>query len=163
MKNETKKLCLWASKLYESQKMSADSIYDLLVNTNSRIKEVAQARQLVGYVLYNNTNMILQQVAEEMGLTNHSTIVHWMDVVQVQLRNNKRMQFKYQFLLDIFNGVEREFIRTTFKGKSKYHLSNADIDFIKSNLDKNKNICYYADTLNKTRTCIKKYLKKIAQ
>lgn len=163
MNEKTKKLCYHASKLYESQRISANTIYDLLVYSNSRVKEVAQARQLVGYVLYNNTKTNLQSVAEELNITNHSTVIHWLDKISVDLRTNRRMQYRVQYLTDIFKGNPRELIRNSFNKTSKHHLTNAEMQFIVDNYENIKDICYYADFLGKNRLSIKRYISKIEQ
>jgi hypothetical protein len=73
MQEETKDLCYWAAQLYHTDRIPSDIIYDRILNSKSRLKEVAQAKQLVGYMLYNHLGFTLQQVAYELNLTNHST------------------------------------------------------------------------------------------
>ena len=158
MTKETAQLCLWASALYENERLSRDEIYFYLINTRSRVKEVSNARQLVGYVLYNHFDYTMQMIAHEFSLTNHSTVVYWMDRVQMSIKTNKRMKYRYEYILDCINGNVLEIKKMGNSSVSKYKLSEADRDFIKINIDKGYSISYLADVLKKTRKCIKEYL-----
>lgn len=158
MTEETKKLCLWASALFESEKLSRDEIYFYITNTRSRVKPVSNTRQLVGYILYNHYNFTMQMIAEEFSLTNHSTIVYWMDRVQMSIKTNKRMQYRYEYLLDCIKGDVKEVKKMGNSSVSKHKLSEADRDYIRFNIDKGYSISYLADVLKKTRKCIKEYL-----
>jgi hypothetical protein len=159
MQEKTKDLCYWAAQLYHTDRVPSDVIYDLVLNSNSRLKEVAQAKQLVGFMLYNHFGFTLQQVAYELNLTNHSTIIYWLDKIQVQLRTNRRMQYRYDFMKDVLNGTQKEIIRPTGTIANKNSLSEADMHFIKSTFTSGYSICYYADVLRKNRQPIRDYMK----
>lgn len=161
MKDKTKQLCLWTSALYESERMSRDEIYAQLISTTSRIKEVSQCKQLVGYLLYNKFDYTMQMVVEEFKLKNHSTAVYWMDRIEHQIKTNKRMKYRYDYLLDCLAGNFKEIKRVNTEFKSKYNLSDADKDFIRLHIDKGYSITYIADVLRKTRGTIKDYIKVI--
>jgi hypothetical protein len=159
MQETTKDLCYWAAQLYHSERVPSDVIYDRVLNSNSRLKEVAQAKQLVGYMLYNHLGFTLQQVAHELNLTNHTTIIYWIDKIQVQLRTNKRMQYRYDYMKDVLRGEQKPIIRQQAEIINKNKLSEADMQFIKSNFNNGYSVSYYSDVLRKNRTPIKEYLK----
>lgn len=158
MTDETKKLCLWASALYENERLTRDEIYFYITNSKSRIKEVSQTKQLVGYMLYNHFNYTMQMIAEEFSLINHSTVVYWMDRVQMSVKTNKRMKYRYDYLLDCIKGDVKEVRRIGNTTISKRILSDADRDFIRLNINRGYSVTYFADVLRKTRGCIKDYL-----
>lgn len=158
MTDETKKLCLFASSLFESERLSKDEIYYYVTNTNSRIKEISKTRQLVGFVLYNHYNYTMQMISNDFGLTNHSTVVYWMDRVMHEIKINKRMDYKYKYILDCIKGDIKPIKRMNSTYVSKYLLSQADKDYIRFNIEKGYSVSYISDTLKKTRKCIKDYL-----
>jgi hypothetical protein len=159
MQENTKNLCYWAAQLYHTDRIPSDKIFDLVLNSKSRLKEVAQAKQLVGFVLYNHFGFTLQQVAFELNLTNHSTIIYWLDKIQVQLRTNRRMQYRYDFMKDVLNGTQKEIVRNTGNAVNKNILSEADMHFIKSTYTSGYSISYYADALRKNRHPVRDYMK----
>jgi hypothetical protein len=159
MKEETKNLCHWASQLYESDRMPASEIYACLLNTKTRIKEVAQAKQIVGYMLYNHCDYTLQQVANELNLTNHSTAIYWIDKIQTELRTNSRMKNRYNYMLDVINGNPKPLSRNKNTNSDKNVLSEYDMQYIKSNMKFKYNVSYYADMLRKNRSPINAYLR----
>lgn len=157
MQDKTKTLCYWASQLYQSDILSSNEIYDRLLNSKSRKREVSKAKQLVGYLLYNHYNFTQQMIASEFNLLNHSTVIHWLDQVQSELKTNKRMQYRYSFMKDIINGKQVKLIKQKHTYFSKHDLSEADKQFIKDNFNNGFCISYFADVLNKTRKCVKSY------
>ena len=159
MQETTKILCFIASQLNQSNRIGVDTIYDGLVNTKSRVKEIARARQLVGYMLYNHCGMTLKEVAIELNLTNHSTVIYWLDRMESDLKHSKRMQFRYQYLKDYLNGVEREPIKKVDIVDNKNVLSEADKQFINSTIKRGYSYCYYADALRKNRQVVREYIK----
>lgn len=159
MQEKTKDLCYWAAQLYHTDRVPSDIIYERLLNSNSRLKEVAQSKQLVGYMLYNHLGFTLQQVAYELNLINHSTIIYWIDKIQVQLRTNRRMQYRYDYMKDVLNGVKKEIVRQSVAVINKNELSQADMHFIKSNFSSGYSISYFADALKKNRRPVKLYFK----
>jgi len=159
MQETTKDLCYWAAQLYHSERVPSDVIYDRVLNSNSRLKEVAQAKQLVGYMLYNHLGFTLQQTAIEMGITNHATVIYWIDKIQVQLRTNKRMQYRYDYMKDVLRGEQKQIIRQSTAVPNKNELSEADMQFIKSNFNNGYSVSYYADVLRKNRQPVKSYLQ----
>ena len=159
MQETTKDLCYWAAQLYHTDRVPSDIIYDRILNSKSRLKEVAQAKQLVGYMLYNHLGYTLQQVAYELNLTNHSTIIYWLDKIQVQLRTNRRMQYRYDYMKDVLRGEQKEIIRQTSNVANRNELSEADMQFMKSNFNNGYSVSYYADVLRKNRQPIKSYLR----
>jgi hypothetical protein len=159
MTEETKKLSIAASQLYESERINWQEIYELLTTTKSRIKEVTLSRQLVGYVLYNHYGLTLKQVAKEIGLLCHSSIIYFIDNIQVQLRNNKRMQYRYNYMLEVMAGNSKEIIKPKHIKVIKTVLTVGDIDFIRSNYKKDFSISYYSDILKKHKNPIRRYLK----
>lgn len=163
MKEETKNLCYWAAQLYHTDRVPSDVIYDLVLNSNSRLKEVSQARQLVGYMLYNHFGYTLQGIASEFNLLNHSTILYWMDKIQVQLRTNRRMQYRYDFMKDVLNGTQKPIIRQSTSVINKNILSQADMHFIKSTFTSGFSICYYADVLRKNRQPVRDYMRFLSK
>ena len=158
MTKETAQLCLWASALYENERLSRDEIYFYLINTRSRVKEVSNTRQLVGYVLYNHFDYTMQMIAEEFKLINHSTIVYWMDRVQQEIKTNRRMKYRYEYLKDCLQGEVKEIKKMITAYQSNRILSDADKDFIKFNLDKGFSVSYISDALKKTRGAVKEYI-----
>lgn len=158
MKDNTKQLCLWASALYESERVSRDEIYFDVVNTKSRTKEVSQTKQLVGYMLYNHFDFTMQMIAEEFKLINHSTIVYWMYRVQQEIKTNRRMKYRYEYLKDCLQGEVKEIKKMVNSYQSNRILSDADKDFIKFNLDKGFSVSYISDALKKTRGAVKEYI-----
>lgn len=163
MQEQTKTLCYWTSQLYQNEVLHADEIYDKLINSNSRLKPVSKAKQLAGYILYNHYDLTLQMIADEFGLTNHSTVIYWLDQVQSELKTNKRMQYRYNLMRDVINGKEVKIIRQKPKYFSRHALSDADKQFIKDNYNNGFSISYYADALNKTRKTVKDYLNFISK
>lgn len=163
MKEETKNLCYWAAQLYHTDRVPSDVIYDRILNSKSRLKEVAQAKQLVGYILYNHYSYTLQEVAYELNLINHSTIIYWLDKIQTQLRTNKRMQYRYDFMKDILAGKQREIVRSNVSVINKNILTDADMQFIKSTIRNKYSICYYADVLRKNRTPVRDYIRFLSK
>ena len=159
MTKETLKLCYYASELYESKKYSSNQIYDLLTKTRSRKKEVTKARQLVSYFLYNHYKLTLKEIAKELNLVNHTTIMYHIDQVFFSLRTDKRMKYRHDFMLDVLNGLERTISRN--KPISRQVLSQDDKDFILSNLNKNYSIIYLSDFLNKTKNAVRFYLQSL--
>jgi len=159
MKEETKNLCHWAAQLYESDRMSSSEIYACLLNTKTRIKEVAQAKQIVGYMLYNHCEYTLQQVVNELNLTNHSTAIYWIDKIQTELRTNSRMKFRYNYMLDVINGNPKPLVRNKNANTDKNVLSEYDMQYIKSNIKFKYNVSYYADMLRKNRSPINVYMR----
>lgn len=157
MQDKTKTLCYWASQLYQSDILSADEIYDKLLNSKTRKKEVAKAKQLVGYLLYNHYNFTQVMIANEFNLANHSTIVHWLDQVQSELKTNKRMQYRYNLMKDVIDGKDVKLIKQRPRYFSRHALSDADKQFIKDNFNNGFCVSYFADVLNKTRKCVKSY------
>lgn len=156
MTQDTLKLCYYASELYESKKLSSIDIYNLLTTTTRRIGEVTKARQLVAFMLYNHYNLTMVEIAKEFKLNNHSSIIYQIDKVFYTLRTDKRMKYRYDFMLDIVNGVERTVKRNT--PISRGILSQDDRDFIKANLANDFSVSYYSDILNKTKGAVKFYL-----
>lgn len=159
MTEETKRLSIAASQLYESERITWQEIYELLTTTKSRVKEVTLARQLVGYMLYNHYGLTLKQVAKEIGLLCHSSIIYFIDNIQVQLRNNKRMQYRYDYMKDVIAGNNKDIIKPKHIKVVKSVLTAADMDFIRSNYKKAFSVCYYSDMLKKHRYPIRRYLK----
>ncbi|CAB5223311.1 Chromosomal replication initiator, DnaA C-terminal [uncultured Caudovirales phage] len=158
MQETTKDLCYWAAQLYHTDRVPSDIIYDRILNSKSRLKEVAQAKQLVGYILYNHLGFTLQQVAHELNLINHTTIIYWIDKIQVQLRTNRRMQYRYDYMKDVLRGEQKQIIRQASSISNKNELSEADMQFIKSNFNNGYSVSYYADVLRKNRQPVKTYL-----
>lgn len=159
MKNETLKLCYYASELYESKKLTANQIYELLTKTKNRQGEVAKARQLVAYFLYNHYNLTLKEIAKELNLANHTSIIYQIDKVYFSLRTDKRMKYRYDFMQDIINGIHRTVIRN--KVVSKAILQEQDKEFIRENLNKGYSISYFSDVLNKHKNAIQRYLSTL--
>lgn len=159
MNETTLKFCYYASELYESKKLSANQIYELLIKSKSRKDEVSRARQLISYMLYNHCNMTMVQIAKELNLKNHSSILYQIDQVYFSLRTDKRMQYRVNFMVDIFNGVYRTITRDT--PISKGVLSDDDKEFIKTNAHKGYSISYFSDVLNKNKGSIKFYLRSL--
>jgi hypothetical protein len=159
MQETTKDLCYWSAQLYHTDRVPSDVIYDRILNSKSRLKEVAQAKQLVGYMLYNHLGYTLQQVAYELNLTNHSTIIYWLDKIQVQLRTNRRMQYRYDYMKDVLRGEQKPIIRQSTSVPNKNELSEADMQFMKSNFNNGYSVSYYADVLRKNRQPVKSYLR----
>jgi hypothetical protein len=158
MQEGTKKLCYWASQLYQNELFHADEIYDKLVNSKSRLKPVSKSKQLVGYILYNHFNFTQEMIASEFNLVNHSTIVYWLDRVQSELKTNKRMQYRYNLMKDVIDGKEIKVIKHRPKYFNRHTLSDADKQFIKDNINNGFCVSYFADVLNKTRKTVKDYL-----
>lgn len=163
MREETKNLCYWAAQLYHTQRIPSDIIYDRVLNSKSRLKEVAQARQLIGYMLYNHFHLTLQQVADELNLVNHSTVIYWLDKIQVQIRTNKRMEYRYNFMKDVLVGKQKQIVRQRVEIASRNKLSDADMQFIKSNFTSGFSVSYYADVLRKNRMPVKEYLNFLSK
>jgi predicted transcriptional regulator len=101
----------------------------------------------------------LKEIAKELNLVNHSTIVYHIDQVFFSLRTDKRMKYRHDFMLDIINGIERTVKRN--KVISKQVLSQDDKDFILNNLNNNYSISYLSDVLNKTKNAVKFYLQSL--
>lgn len=156
MKDETLKLCYYASELYESKNISANQIYEFLTKTKIRKSEVTKARQLVSFMLYNYFNLTQWQIANELGLKNHSSILYHIDQVYFKLRTDKRMQYRVDFMKDIINGVQRTVKRDV--PISRAILSNDDKLFIESNISNGYSVSYFSDILNKTKGAVKHYL-----
>jgi len=159
MQETTKELCYYASQLYHTDRVPSDIIYDRILNSQSRLKEVAQAKQLVGYMLYNHLGYTLQNVAYELNLINHSTIIYWLDKIQVQLRTNRRMQYRYDYMKNVLRGEQKEIIRQPSSVANRNELTEADMQFIKSNFNNGYSVSYYADVLRKNRQPVKKYFQ----
>jgi hypothetical protein len=159
MQETTKDLCYWAAQLYHTDRIPSDIIYDRILNSKSRLKEVAQAKQLVGYILYNHLGFTLQKVAYELNLTNHSTIIYWLDKIQIQLRTNRRMQYRYDYMKDVLSGNQKQIIRQVASVTNRNELSEADMQFMKSNFNNGYSVSYYSDVLRKNRHPIKSYLQ----
>lgn len=156
MKDTTKKLCLTASELYESKNYPAHKIFELLLNSKSRIKEVSKAKQLVSYFLYNHYNMTFIQIANEFKMINHSSVLYHVNEVHFSLRTDKRMKYRHDYMLDIINGVERTILRN--KPISRNVLSDDDKKFIDENVH---TVSYYSDILNKNKGVIRLYLQNV--
>ena len=156
MTQDTLKLCYYASELYESKKLSSNDIYNLLTTTTRRIGEVTKARQLVAFMLYNHYDMTMVEITKELGLKNHSSVIYQINKVFYRVNTDKRMKYRYDFMLDIVNGVQRTVNRTT--PISRGILSQDDRDFIKANLANDFSVSYYSDILNKTKGAVKFYL-----
>ena len=159
MQETTKDLCYYAAQLYHTDRVPSDIIYDRILNSKSRLKEVAQAKQLVGYMLYNHLGFTLYQTAIELGITNHATVIYWLDKIQVQLRTNRRMQYRYDYMKDVLRGEQKEIIRQSAQVPNKNKLSEADMQFMKANFNNGYSVSYYADVLRKNRQPVKEYLK----
>lgn len=159
MNENTLKLCYYASELYESKKLSANQIYHLLTTTKRQIGEVTKARQLVSFMLYNHFNLTQVEIAKELGLKNHSSIIYHIDQVYFKLRTDKRMQYRVDFMKDIINGVQRTVKRDV--PISKAILSDDDKEFIEKNIKSGYSISYFSDILNKTKGAIRFYLKSL--
>lgn len=159
MTQETLKLCYYASELYESKRLTSNQIYELLTKSTRRIGEVTKARQLVAYMLYNHYNMTLIDIAKELGLRNHSSVIYQIDKVYFSLRTDKRMQYRVNYMVDVYNGVYRTIKRN--KPISKAILSDDDKEFIKANISNGYSVSYYSDILNKTKGAVKNYLSTL--
>lgn len=159
MRDETLKLCYYASELYESKNMSANQIYEFLTKTKIRKGEVTKARQLVSYMLYNYCNMTMVQIAKEFKLKDHTAILYHIDQVYFKLRTDKRMQYRVNFMKDIINGLERKVKRDIPFFKNI--LSDDDKEFIKNNISNGYSVSYYSDILNKTKGAVKHYLSTL--
>jgi len=163
MQETTKDLCYWSAQLYHTDRVPSDIIYDRLLNSKSRLKEVAQAKQLVGYMLYNHLGYTLKQVALELNLTNHSTIIYWLDKIQVQLRTNKRMQYRYDYMKDVLRGEQKQIIRQSTSVANRNELSAADMQYLKLNFNNGYSVSYYADVLRKNRQPVKMYINFLSK
>jgi hypothetical protein len=156
MKDITKNLCKIAADINESKKFSSDKIFELLINSKSRLKEVSRSKQLVSYFLYNNYNFTLTQIAKELNMKNHTSIMHHIDNVFYGLRTDKRAKYRHDFMLDVMSGLKRTIIRN--KTISRNELSDDDKKFIDEN---SYNVSYYSDVLTKNKGVISLYLKNI--
>jgi len=159
MKTTTKKLCQLASELYESKNLSAEMIYDLILNSKSRKKEVTKAKQLVSFFLYNHFDMTYCAISREFGFKNHTSVLYHVNEVYFSLRTDKRMKYRHDYILDILNGVERTILRN--KPILKSVLSEDDKQFIKDNLNQGYSISYLSDVLNKHKGIIKSFLLNV--
>jgi hypothetical protein len=156
MKDTTKKLIIYAAELFETKQISADKIYDLLLNSVSRKKEVTKTRQLVCYFLYNHYEMTYVDICKEFRFANHTSVLYAVNEIHFSLRTDKRMQYRCNYVLDKINGLERFIIRN--KPILKTELLDADKQFIIDNLNKGYSISYYSDVLNKNKGVIKSFL-----
>jgi len=163
MQETTKDLCYWSAQLYHTDRVPSHIIYDRILNSKSRLKEVAQAKQLVGYILYNHFGYTYLQVALELNLTNHSTIIYWIDKIQVQLRTNRRMQYRYDYMKDVLRGEQKEIKRQSLTISNKNELTEADMQFIKSNFNNGYSVSYFADVLRKNRQPVKTYMNFLSK
>jgi hypothetical protein len=157
MNDTTKKLIRYAAELYESKAIPAEKIYDLLLNSVTRKKEVTKTRQLVSYFLYNHYEMTLCDISKEFRLANHTSILYAVNEVHFSFRTDKRMRYRHDYMLDKINGLERFILRPTTILKTE--LSNADKQFIEDTLNKKYSISYYSDVLSKNKGIIKSFLK----
>lgn len=157
MKDTTKKLIKYAAELYESEIVPAEKIYDLLLNSVTRKKEVTKTRQLVCYFLYNHYDMTLLEICKEFRLANHTSVLYGVNKVHFSLRTDKRMTYRHDYMLDRINGLERFIIRN--KPILRNELSEDDKLFITENLNKGYSISYFSDILNKHKYTIRCFLK----
>lgn len=157
MNDTTKKLIKYAAELYETKIVPADKIYDLLLNSVTRKKEVTKTRQLVCYFLYNHYDMTLLQICNEFRLANHTSVLYAVNEVHYSLRTDKRMTYRHDYMLDKINGLERFIIRN--KPILKSELLDDDKQFIQENINKGYSISYYSDVLNKHKYTIRCFLK----
>jgi hypothetical protein len=158
MKDKTKQLCQMASRLFQSKRIHRSALYEMILNTNLRLKEVSRARQMIGYILYNHYGFTLKEVVVELNCVNHSTAIYWLDRVHSDIKGNTRVKSQYDYIMNEINGIPNREI--TECKTNQYALNIADIDFIELNIDK-YNVSEFADILKKYRNVVKKYIDKV--
>jgi hypothetical protein len=158
MKDETKQLCHTASRLFQSKRVHRSALYEMILNTNLRLKEVTRARQMIGYILYNHYGFTLKEVVSELNCVNHSTAIYWLDRVQRDIKGNTRVKSQYEYIMNEINGIpNREIPESKI---NEFTLTMSDIDFIEMNIDK-YNVSEFADILKKYRNVVRRYIEKI--
>tara|TARA_R110000868_G_scaffold136447_1_gene349415 strand:+ start:21063 stop:21578 length:516 start_codon:yes stop_codon:yes gene_type:complete len=157
MKDTTKKLIIYAAELFETKTIPANQIYDLLLNSVTRKKEVTKTRQLVCYFLYNHYEMTLIDICKEFRFANHTSVLYAVNEIHFSLRTDKRMRYRHDYMLDKINGLECSIIRHIPVLKTE--LSDVDKLFIQDNFFKGYSISYYSDILIKHKQTIKAFLK----
>jgi len=158
MKDETKNLCHSASRLFQSKRIHRTALYEMLIKSNIRLKEVSRARQMIGYILYNHYGLTLKEVSNQLNCVNHTTTLYWLDRVQNDIKGNTRVKSQYDYMMNEINGIPNREILDTKSNKSTLTIS--DIDFIELNIDK-YNLSEFADILKKYRNIIKRYIAKV--
>ena len=158
MREETKQLCQTASRLFQSKRIHRSALYEMILNTNLRLKEVSRARQMIGYVLYNHYGFTLKEVVSELNCVNHSTAIYWLDRVHSEIKGNTRAKSQYEYIMNEINGIPNREIPEL--KTNELTLTISDIDFIEMNLDK-YNVSEFSDILKKYRSVVRKYIEKI--
>lgn len=161
MKDTTKKLIIYAAELFETKQIPADKIYDLLLNSVTRKKEVTKTRQLVCYFLYNHYEMTLIDICKEFRFANHTSALYAVNEIHFSLRTDRRCKYRHDYMLDKINGLERFIMRQVPVLKTV--LMDADKQFIIDNKNKGYSISYYSDILNKHKFTIKSFLKVLKE
>lgn len=160
MKGTKEMLAEAAAKLHASRRMEWQEIYHNLLNTNSRLREVARSRQWVGYMLYNFCGLTTTQSAKELGL-DHSTIIYYIENINADLKFCKRAQFKLDVLRKVLNGVKVDIpLPKETELKSFYSLSETDEAYLIANANK-ESITIMADTLKKSRRIVRQFVKPL--
>jgi hypothetical protein len=94
-----------SAKLHATQRIKWEDVYFNILHSRTRIKEVARARQWVGYMLYHHTGYTYEQVGEILN-KHYSTIIYWNQCTDMDLRINKRAQYKLETLMAALSGKE---------------------------------------------------------
>jgi len=85
-------------ELHEILELGADYLYldQNRITSPSRLRSLVDARRMIAAEMYERCQCTLQQVAEALGRSNHTTIISLLDGHKYFLKNNSEYREKYR-------------------------------------------------------------------